>query len=110
MNLVEKIGSGIIRMKEEMNAYELKPPSIEADENWFDIIFYRKIASEGINEGINRLSEYIQNNPGMRVNVIADAIGVPEKTIERWIKKLKDKGLIEYRGSKKTGGYFCNLQ
>jgi ATP-dependent DNA helicase RecG len=30
----------------------------------------------------------------------------PAKTIERWIKQLRDEGEIEYRGSKKTGGYF----
>jgi len=27
------------------------------------------------------------------------------KTLERWIKKLKDENKIEYKGSKRTGGY-----
>jgi len=30
----------------------------------------------------------------------------PAKTIERWIKKLREKGKIEFRGSKKAGGYY----
>jgi hypothetical protein len=32
---------------------------------------------------------------------------VPAKTVERWLAELKGKGRIEYRGSKKTGGYFA---
>ena len=27
------------------------------------------------------------------------------QTLERWIKKLKDENKIEYKGSKRTGGY-----
>jgi len=30
----------------------------------------------------------------------------PSKTIERWLKKLKDEGKIEFKGSSKTGGYY----
>ena len=31
----------------------------------------------------------------------------PIKTIERQVKTLIEKKLIERRGSKKTGGYYC---
>jgi len=41
MNLVEKVGSGIMRMRESMKEYRLKEPVIETDENWFTIIFER---------------------------------------------------------------------
>ena len=29
--------------------------------------------------------------------------------MERYLKSLKEKGLIEYRGSRKTGGYFKKI-
>lgn len=61
---------------------------------------------EGINEGINSLFEYIKNNPNQRVSQIGEDLGIPAKTLERWIKKLKENKMVEYRGSKKTGGYF----
>ena len=41
MGLVEKVGSGIIRMRKAMKEYGLKPPGFDIDENWFTIIFKR---------------------------------------------------------------------
>ena len=39
MALVEKVGTGILRMNQAMDEYKLEKPIIEADENWFHIIF-----------------------------------------------------------------------
>jgi predicted HTH transcriptional regulator len=68
--------------------------------------------SEGANggaiEGINRLLEFIREKPGKRVFEIATALNVPSKTIERWIKKLREQEKIVFTGSRKTGGYFVN--
>jgi prophage antirepressor-like protein len=44
--------------------------------------------------------------PGKRIASIAGEINRPPKTIERWIKKLRDEGKIKFRGSRKTGGYY----
>jgi ATP-dependent DNA helicase RecG len=41
MNLVEKIGSGILRIKNAIEEYKLEEPLIEVNENWFTIIFKR---------------------------------------------------------------------
>jgi len=30
----------------------------------------------------------------------------PQRTIERWLKQLKDQDLIEFKGATKTGGYY----
>jgi len=38
--------------------------------------------------------------------VISKKAGVPAKTLERWIKVLRELGKIEFRGSSKTVGYF----
>ena len=62
----------------------------------------------GVNEGINRLMEFIRKNPGKRVVEIAAALNIPSKTIERWIKKLREQGKIVFTGPRKTGGYFVN--
>ncbi len=62
--------------------------------------------SEGISEGINQLLEHIRSAPGRRIPQLADRLGIPAKTIERWIADLKRQGRIEYRGSKKAGGYY----
>lgn len=41
MALVEKVGSGIIRMKNAMKEYGIKGPRFDINENWFTIIFNR---------------------------------------------------------------------
>jgi ATP-dependent DNA helicase RecG len=126
MNLVENIGSGIKRIREALAVYGLKPPIIEADGDWFSITFTRKgphdaveglrgkgkvsIPSEGddtegVNEGVNALLEFIRKTPGLRVPQISRAMGVPVKTLEHWLKELRDRNKIEFRGSPKTGGY-----
>ena len=66
--------------------------------------------SGGASEGINRLVEYIGENPGKRVVEIAAALNVPSKTIERWIKKLREQGKVTFSGSRKTGGYVSLLR
>lgn len=34
---------------------------------------------------------------------------IPQRTIERDLGQLKEKGAIVYKGSPKTGGYFLNV-
>ena len=41
-----------------------------------------------------------------RKTQIRQKLSIPEKTLERYIKILRDAGLIEYKGSQKTGGYY----
>lgn len=62
---------------------------------------------EGLNEGINQLLSVIASRPGARANELATLIGKSRQTVERYVKTLKDRGRIEFRGSKKTGGYFA---
>ncbi|MDR3189298.1 MAG: putative DNA binding domain-containing protein [Prevotellaceae bacterium] len=61
---------------------------------------------EGINGGINLLLALIEKNPNQRIPFFTSKLNVPEKTIERWLKKLRDESKIIYKGSKKTGGYW----
>ncbi len=44
--------------------------------------------------------------PGKRTPYYAKAMGIPEKTTERWLKQLREENKIEFRGAAKTGGYF----
>lgn len=45
-------------------------------------------------------------HPGYSVPQISESTGIPAKSIERHVSALIDRGLIEHRGSKKTGGYY----
>lgn len=81
----------------------------------FLVIFHRDLViaktvtpqgDGGINGGINSLLTYVENNPGKKTADIGKGINVSTRTAERYIKKLRDDGKIEFRGSKKTGGYY----
>ena len=130
MELVERIGSGIQRMRNAMRAYGLKPPLIKSDGDLFSVTFFRKGhheslvrdgvlpslqgINEGLNEGLRTLYLAITNNPGIQSKALSavlnnrpiKTIERPIKTIERQIKALKDLNLIERPGSRKTGGYW----
>ena len=125
MELVEHIGSGIKRIRDAMARYALEPPLIEANPEWFAITFRRKGFQEaiektssipskagqpggvngGVSEGIEKLLEFIRRTPGLRAPQISKAVGVPVRTLEKWLKKLKDSGKIVFKGSFKSGGY-----
>lgn len=49
--------------------------------------------------------EYIKERPGCKSSDLTDHIHISRSTVNRTLKQLKDEGLIEYVGSKKTGGY-----
>ena len=69
-----------------------------------------KGVSEGVNEGVNggvkRLFKLIQTTPGQRAPYFSNALDTSVKNVERWLKTLREQGLIEFKGAPKTGGYF----
>ena len=49
----------------------------------------------------------IKNNPGIKSKDASELLdNRPVSTIEKQIRELAGKGLIERRGSKKSGGYY----
>ena len=45
----------------------------------------------------------IRSNPRATAEEAAEQLGLKPRTIERTIRELKEKGLIERKGSKKSG-------
>jgi len=66
--------------------------------------------NDTINDTINDNEKMIYNrivsSPGISAVALADEFGRSIITIKRALKRLVDLNIIEYRGSKKTGGYF----
>ena len=106
------LGSGIIRaLQEEPNIKFINEP---VGMQFISVI--NRIADEGvnedegINEGINELESliltFLEKRPGAKGYEIAEYIQKGAATTERYLRSLKDKELIEYKGSRKTGGYY----
>lgn len=65
----------------------------------------KKIFSIPPQEKLDAVYAYIQSHPDSRSNEITSVIGYSQSTIERCLVELRKQGLVEYVGSKKTGGY-----
>lgn len=67
----------------------------------------KSASDEGVNEGVNQLLALIATNPGKRANELAVLVGKSVQTVERYVKALKARGEIEFRGAPKNGGYYA---
>ncbi len=59
-----------------------------------------------LNERQKSVLDFIAATPGVQAQVLIDKLLIPRDTLNKIIKTLTDRGLIERRGSKKTGGYY----
>lgn len=112
---IEKYGSGFIRIRKELESYPEVDFHVEEIGDGF-LATFRVIAkisegvnegvTEGVSEGVKGLLACIRENPGLRIPELSEKLHVPAKSIERWIKNLRDEDRIVFRGAPKTGGYF----
>jgi len=66
---------------------------------------------EGTRNKLFQILLAIHQKPGMRVPEIEKTTKIPVKTIERYLKKLKEAHLIEFRGTSfQTGGYYSTIK
>ena len=70
--------------------------------------------SDGAIKGAIKLTDteravlsHIEHNPGANGLKLASSLGLGTSTVDRTVKVLKEAALIEYRGSRKAGGYFA---
>lgn len=64
--------------------------------------------SSDVKEKLVSILCLLYGHPGLRTNIIGEKTGIPVKSIERYVKRLKDAGIIYYSGAKNTGGYFLS--
>ena len=120
----DELGSGILNVNKYIKAYSGKdnpqfiegatfktiiPTGGETEETDVGVIVgVIGGVLEGATEGVkNRLTEIISKmyqEPGIKAVELQEVLGVSERTILSDIRKLED--YLEYKGSKKTGGYF----
>ena len=83
----------------------------------FTVVFKREAknyATDGIVNGIVNENEQaiinlLKAKPGLNASEIAESISKSWRTAMRYLKSLSEKGLIEFRGAPKTGGYYTKL-
>ncbi|WP_199878470.1 ATP-binding protein [Flavobacterium sp. RSP49] len=117
---IEKYGSGLIRIRKEIKEYPtMKMEFGEIQSGFLLTLRYTKQkisvreneevnvgVDVGVNVGVKTLLIFIENNPGTNALAMEKQFKVTQRTIERWIKTLREENKIEFKGVPKTGGYW----
>ncbi len=103
---IEKCGSGIARIINECHKHGIFEPVFEEFQHGFRVILYKQKKSGGVNGGVNSVYEVIKKTPNLKAKQIAERLNIPLRTVERELKRLKEKGKIAFKCAPKTGGYF----
>jgi ATP-dependent DNA helicase RecG len=114
LELIEKYGSGVRRVIDTFVAYGLREPEFEATQGGMAVTVFKATPEEvngGVSGGVNTelvpLLQLIQAQPGLKTTQLVTQTGKPQRTVERWLKQLKQEQKIEFRGAPKTGGYYA---
>ncbi len=134
---IEKIGRGTLKIIDACKQAGIKSPAWEIREKTVKLIFFSNVkldtaiegatkgasegaiegavegAIEGVTKGVKEklavLLSAIAANEGNRVPDYKEATGLSDSSMERYIKNLKDGGLIEFKGeAAHTGGYYLS--
>ena len=100
---IEKYGSGFIRIRKALQDYPEIDFEIKEVSGGVMVTFAQR---GGVSGGVSDLLVYVHSHPGQRSSEIVAALNIPQRTIERGLKQLKENGSIEFRGAAKTGGYY----
>lgn len=65
-----------------------------------------RLKLSALSDGAQAAYHLLRQSPGTTAVGLEKSMGVGEATARRFVASLIDSGLIEHRGSKKTGGYY----
>lgn len=130
VNIIEKWGSGIPRIMNEIRKYGLQEPEFIAFENDFRVNIYRKsynttqstqgstqnrinttqaiskkekLDVKNLTETDKTIINTIINNPEMSQKQIADNLNWTVNKVKYYMKKFKQKNILKYEGTSQNG-------
>ena len=109
-DLVEKVGSGIGRMRRAMKQASLPPPKFELTD-FFTVIFKRPHTPQKNppkeppkrTELESNILRFLIDNPSSTRRIIAEKLNLSPETVKEYLEKLKEKGFLRREGGRKTG-------
>lgn len=104
MKKVEKIGSGIQRIRSIMKQMELEPPEFEINSS-FQVTFYRPVYKIRLNHTERKIIRLMKENNSISKKELAESLDISITAIDKNIAKLKKKKVLTREGPAK-GGYW----
>ncbi len=123
INLMEKDGHGIPRIKREMKEHGLKEPFIDPTENTFKIVLFgpdedrsrilnspyrRVLDSSSLSERQKVILVEITSKGSINRGECSELLDIPPKTATRDLRGLVEKGFLSPSGAGKGTRYFSN--
>jgi ATP-dependent DNA helicase RecG len=105
-NYIEKVGTGVQRIKDAVTALGKGTVDFQYDEHWFDVIFSRQVKQMSVEMSVEmseQILSFIRTNPKVTIVKLAQILNVTPRTIERAIANLKSHSKLERIGSTKSG-------
>jgi len=103
----------VVEFKKAENSFDFDDLGNQGDTN---LMSHYEGVIEGVIEGVGKeIKEklasilcVLHEQPGLRTTMLSNKTDIPVKSVERYVKRLKDAGLIKYSGSSKSGGYYLS--
>jgi ATP-dependent DNA helicase RecG len=108
IDFIERIGTGINRIKNAVTEHWKCSVDFKLT-GFFTVIYKRKKLTSGnggLSDAVQEILREIIEHPGIQAKELAQKLGRSISTLEKQIKQLIEKNIIERRGSKKNGGYW----
>ena len=106
LRFVERIGSGIIRIKELMKD-RIK---FDISSDWFFVKINREVpGKDGVKDGVKltlnqkNIFKKIKEIPYITAEDLSDSVGINKRNVEKNLSKLQELGVIKRVGSDKMG-------
>ena len=117
MRMVEHVGSGVTRMRELMEEVGLPQPVFQYS-GMFSVVFYRSVDfedwisnwSDDLSENRIAILKAIHENSSVSKKELGAIVGIGSTSVDKNIKFLKEKGLIERTGSDKGGKWLIHYE
>ncbi|MEO8172580.1 MAG: helix-turn-helix domain-containing protein [Sediminibacterium sp.] len=116
MQMVEKIGSGIERIRDAMQDADLTAPVFQMS-GFFTVTFFRPVDFEiwlnniapNLTTSLVKIIQATHDNPSLTTTALIDMLGQSRATVDRYLAQLKKIGILTRTGSRKSGKWVINL-
>ena len=87
---------------------QLQLQNFSSNKNDFESLLDESFESLNVSvkQRMSAILTAIHKNPGLRTTAISTSTGIPAKSVERYLSDLKKVGIVIYKGSANSGGYY----
>ena len=112
---IESWGRGVQKICESCEAYGTPPPeyTVHSEDIMLKLSAHKELnvrdnVRDNVSDTEHKILEMLRVNPKAPASSIAESLSLSRKTVERSVKSLKEKGIIERVGSDRKGFWKIN--